>query len=187
MLSLKLMKTSKITIALLISTIVFVLPSLAQDNAKQNPAFEKMKNILGKWEGTLERSGKKIHLQTQYRLIGGGVSIVEDWIEDGEEMITVYHNKNGQLNAVHYCALGNAPTLALSSMDSDSLTFAFDPICGLNPKKERFVTRMLYRFKGESPTEMYSEGVSDGISIDGEEGEVTGKVTLTKVDVWSKN
>ena len=133
----------------------------------------------------MERSGKKIHLQTQYRLIGGGVSIVEDWIEDGEEMITVYHNKNGQLNAVHYCALGNAPTLALSSMDSDSLTFTFDPICGLNPKKERFVTRMLYRFKGGNPTEMYSEGVSDGISVDGEEGEVIGKVTLTKVDEWS--
>ena len=47
------MKTSKIVIALLISTIVFVLPSVAQDNAKQNPAFEKMKKYLGEMGGNL--------------------------------------------------------------------------------------------------------------------------------------
>ena len=62
------MKTSKIAIALFISTIAFVLPSLAQDNAKQNPAFEKMKNNLGKWEGTLERSGKKIHQKENMKI-----------------------------------------------------------------------------------------------------------------------
>ncbi|MDG1893029.1 MAG: hypothetical protein P8L18_17135 [Verrucomicrobiota bacterium] len=181
------MKNHKIIITLLISAFTTILSVHAQDGSKKNPAFEKMKTILGKWEGTLERAGKKIHLQTQYRLIGGGVSIVEDWIEDGEEMITVYHNKNGQLNAIHFCALGNAPAFTLSSMRDDTLTFTFDPICGLNATKERFVTRMVYRIKGDNPTEIYSEGVSDGLPVDGEEGEVVGKVTLTKVDEWSKN
>ena len=156
----------------------------AQSLKLQSPGFGKMKALVGKWEGKLERSnGETVHLRTRYRVIGGGVSIVEDWIEDDEPMITVYHDKRGNLSAVHYCALGNAPALNMSSLDEGKIAFTFDPICGLDAKKERFVNAFHYEFSGEEPTVMHFVGVVDGVG----EGKVTSKATLKKVAEWSKN
>ena len=179
------LNTPKMMVSVLVLAFAMAL-SVQVEGETNNEAFEKMKTILGKWEGTLHRAGKAIHLQTQYRLIGGGVSIVEDWIEDGDEMITVYHNKNGRLSAVHYCALGNAPAFTLESMENDKLTFVFDSICGLDSKNERFVNRMVYHFEGDNPTEIRQWGAADGPPANGEEGYVVGRVTLRKVDEWTK-
>ena len=98
-------------------------------------------------------------------------------------MITVYHDKRGNLSAVHYCALGNAPALNMSSLDEGKIAFTFDPICGLDAKKERFVNAFHYEFNGEEPTVMHFVGVVDGVG----EGKVTSKATLKKVAEWSKN
>ena len=85
------------------ATVVSLQAQNAQSSKPQSPGFEKMKTLVGKWEGKLGVPTGN-HTCTQYRVIGGGVSIVEDWIEDDEPMITVYHDKRGNLSAVHYCA-----------------------------------------------------------------------------------
>jgi len=173
-----------LTLMVMAATAVSLQAQNAQSSKPQSPGFEKMKTLVGKWEGKLERSnGETVHLRTQYRVIGGGVSIVEDWIEDDEPMITVYHDKRGNLSAVHYCALGNAPALNMSSLDEGKIAFTFDPICGLDAKKERFVNAFHYEFNGEEPTVMHFVGVVDGVG----EGKVTSKATLKKVAEWSKN
>ena len=124
-----------------------------------------------------------MNLRTQYRVIGGGVSVVEDWIEGYEPMIAVYPDKGGNFSAVHYCALGNAPALNMSNLDEGKIAFTFDPICGLDAKKERFVNAFHYEFNGEKPTDMHFVGIVDVVG----EGKVTSKATLKKVAEWSQN
>ena len=57
----------------------------------------------------------------------------------------------------------------MSSLDEGKIAFTFDPICGLDAKKERFVNAFHYEFNGEEPTVMHFVGVVDGVG----EGKVT--------------
>ena len=68
----------------------------------------------------------------------------------------MYHDKNGQLTATHYCALGNAPSFTLSKKDKFNLSFAFDPICGLKAGKDKFVNSVVMNYNPKKPNKLQS-------------------------------
>ncbi len=125
-----------LTLMVMAATAASLQAQNTQSSKPQSPGFEKMKTLVGKWEGKLERSnGETVHLRTQYRVIGGGVSIVEDWIEDDEPMITVYHDKRGNLSAVHYCALAMPRHSTCRVWTRVKSPLPLTPSVGWTPKK----------------------------------------------------
>ena len=136
--SLTLTLLAAVTIPLLIGPSTALTDELPE--IKTSTAFNKLKQLVGDWEGKLERStGEVVDLKLSYKVISNGSVIVESAVEDGVEMITTYKDRFGKLTATHYCALGNQPTFNLSTMTDTTLDFDFDPICGLKKGEHKFV------------------------------------------------
>jgi len=173
-----------------LQTLVYMLNAAEQEpKTTSSSGFVKLLKLIGKWEGIIKRSnGESVFLRTEYKLIGGGASIMESWIEEtapmkeDEPMVTIYHDKAGKLTATHYCALGNAPTLALSFSSDSKIEFTFDPLCGLDPKKDQFVTKYSYAYEESNPSIMEFVGY-----VNNPIGKPTiSKATLKKVNEWSR-
>jgi hypothetical protein len=80
--------------------------------------FERMKQLVGSWEGTSDmgKAGEKVRVE--YRLTAGGSALLETLFPgSGEEMVSVYHDRNGKLAMTHYCMLRNQPKMALAKAD----------------------------------------------------------------------
>lgn len=106
-----------------------------------------MKSLIGKWQGKCDMGQGPMELTVQYRLIAGGSVLEERVFPDmPHEMVTMYYNQNGKLALTHYCMLGNRPAMALKASDANSLTFDFDPCCGIDTKKESHMHGMVLRF-----------------------------------------
>ncbi len=87
-------------------------------------AFERMKQLVGTWEGTMDMGKGPQKMKTEYRLTSGGSAIVETFsLGSPQEMVSVYHdNAAKKLSMTHYCMIGNQPKMVLKSMDADSIT-----------------------------------------------------------------
>ena len=90
----------------------------------------------------------------------------------------MYHDKNGQLTATHYCALGNAPSFTLSKKDKYNLSFAFDPLCGLKVGKDKFLHSLVWNYDPKKPNKLQS--YSKIIDTDKSIGANTKKLTRVK-------
>ena len=119
---------------------------------KTSKAFKQLQQIVGKWKGKMKQSdGKIIDVETEYKVIANGSAISQILFEDGLEMITIFNDRNGTLGAIHYCVLGNQPTLVLSNRTKTSLSFDFDPICGLKAGKDKFLTNTRFHITQRNP------------------------------------
>lgn len=95
--------------------------------------FERMRGLVGAWEGTLEWSGARTgsgKLRVNYHLTGGGSALVEDLLmteSDAPTMTTVYHLDGADLRMTHYCAAMNQPRLKAALIDESTgqASFAF--------------------------------------------------------------
>ena len=100
--------------------------------------YERMRQLVGVWEGTsnMGKEGQKIRVE--YRLTAGGSAIVETLFPGtSEEMISVYYDDNkGRLSMTHYCMLQNQPSMKLQKASADALDFTFAKGNGVDPKKD---------------------------------------------------
>src|SRR5688572_9984233 len=105
--------------------------------APGSPEFERMKSLVGTWQGTADMGQGPVEMTVQYRLIAGG-TVLEERSFPGtpHEMVTMFYEKDGKLALTHYCVMGNRPAMVLDSADAKSLKFAFDKNCGINTSKE---------------------------------------------------
>jgi hypothetical protein len=95
--------------------------------------FDRMRGLIGTWEGTLEWSGARTgsgKLRVNYHLTGGGSALVEDLLmteSDVPTMTTVYHLDGADLRMTHYCAAMNQPRLKATLIDdtTGSASFTF--------------------------------------------------------------
>lgn len=86
--------------------------------------FERMKNLVGTWEGTQKMGEEEQKLVVKYRLTSNGSAIVEKLFAGSPmEMVSVYYDKNGKLAMTHYCALGNQPQMDLTASTDKDLSF----------------------------------------------------------------
>jgi len=99
--------------------------------------YERMKQLIGVWEGTSNMGKEGQTVRVEYRLTAGGSAIVETLFPGTpEEMVSVYHDKKGELSMTHYCMLQNQPSMKLRKAGADTLDFVFAKGSGINPKKD---------------------------------------------------
>jgi len=125
------MKRTAFFICALIGTISLL--SLASEPDKGSANMDKMKALVGVWEGKDEQ-GKLI--KVTYKLVSGGSTLMEtidhDMHKDG--MVTVYHLDGDAMMMTHYCSMGNQPRMRAAGGNANAITFAF--VDGTNMKLE---------------------------------------------------
>jgi hypothetical protein len=119
------------------------LPKLPPASAE----FERLKSLVGKWQGKVDMGQGPIDMAVEYRLIAGG-TVLEERCFPGtpQEMLTMFYDKDGKLALTHYCVMGNRPGMVFKSADAQTIKFAFDENCGINPAKESHMHALTLRF-----------------------------------------
>lgn len=88
--------------------------------------FEQMKQLVGAWEGTSDMGKEGEKVKMEYRLTAGGSALVETLFPgSAEEMVSVYHDRDGKLAMTHYCMLRNQPRMTLTKADAQTIDLAF--------------------------------------------------------------
>jgi hypothetical protein len=114
--------------------------------------FDRMKELVGIWEGTADTGQGIEQLRVTYELTSAGNAIVERFAAGKpHEMVTVYHDFNGKLTMTHYCSLGNQPHMELTNPGESTLKFV------LSEKSPGIV----------SPNEMHMHALT--IAVDGKD------------------
>ena len=128
-----------------------------------SPEFERLKTLVGMWQGKTDMGHGPIDMTVQYRLLAGG-SVLEERVFAGtpNEMVTMFYDQNGKLALTHYCILGNRPGMLLESSDDTTLKFAFDKRCGINPKKESHMHALTIHFDDADTITARCKAVIDG-------------------------
>jgi hypothetical protein len=105
--------------------------------APASPEFERMKSLVGTWQGTADMGQGPVEMTVQYRLLAGG-TVLEERSFPGtpHEMVTMFYEKDGKLALTHYCVMGNRPAMVLDSAEGKTIKFAFDKSCGINTSSE---------------------------------------------------
>jgi hypothetical protein len=86
--------------------------------------FERMKGLIGAWEGKVDMGNGMETLKVTYELTSAGNAILERFAAgQPHEMITVYHDHSGKLTMTHYCSLGNQPHMELTNPGETTMKF----------------------------------------------------------------
>jgi hypothetical protein len=86
--------------------------------------FERMKKLVGVWEGKADMGKGMEALRVTYELTSAGNAIVERFAAgQPHEMVTVYYDFNGKLAMTHYCSLGNQPHMELQNPGESTMMF----------------------------------------------------------------
>ena len=114
-----------------------------QLNANTDPNdFESLKQLEGKWIGTLERTDDTTDsFILEFSISSNGSAILEESNTGGIEMLTIFNYQNDELLLTHYCGLQNKPVSKLTSNENGKLIFKTDDdMSGLSLKKDTYVT-----------------------------------------------
>jgi hypothetical protein len=91
---------------------------------KTIPEFEKMKSLVGEWEG---KSTDGSSATASYTLVSSNSALMEKLAMSGEsEMLTVYHPDGDRLMMTHYCSLHNQPRMRSQTPHQEKNKIAFD-------------------------------------------------------------
>ncbi|MGO8987449.1 MAG: hypothetical protein ACLQGU_08540 [bacterium] len=131
------------SISLLFTCLLFIVSFVAYaGEGRKAPysgskEYERMRGLIGAWEGTSNMGKEGQPIRVEYRLTAGGSAIVETLFPGtSEEMISVYHDSNGKLSMTHYCMLQNQPHMKLLRAGTDRLDFMFAGGSNVDPKKD---------------------------------------------------
>jgi hypothetical protein len=91
------------------------------------PEWQKLKSLVGSWEGVMEEGGQKMSATVDVRMTGDGSAIMHVLGRDTpHEMVTMFHPDGKRLLATHYCSAHNQPRMALVPSKAPSqVAFAF--------------------------------------------------------------
>ena len=146
------MKT--LTLTALFLTLAATATAGHDDSAKQ--AFEKMKTLVGKWEGKMGEGDQSMPASVEYRLTGSDTALVET-LGPGSpfEMVSVYHMDSDSFVMTHYCGAGNQPSMKFKP-GKDANVVYFDFLRGSNMKPgDMHMHRVTFTFDG--PDHIVSE------------------------------
>ena len=129
--SLMFMKTRR-SLAIFVFTARLAVPAAfvaGQSLAHVAPssAFDKMKTLMGSWEGTAREGGTDLPKTTRFQMVAGS-TVLAGWLNEGtaHEMVTMFHMDGNNLMATHFCAAHNQPRMVLvSGNDPNQLVFKF--------------------------------------------------------------
>lgn len=130
------MKTVFVSLMIL-SSLAFAEHDHTMPTPKVSPTFEKLKGLVGTWEGTTKMNGKEEPTKVIYELTSGGTAIIEKIMPGTpHEMTTIYSSRGNDVNATHYCLVGNQPEMKLKKTEGDTFQFEMDGTKGISNKKE---------------------------------------------------
>lgn len=149
-------------------------------NANTNPNdFETLKQLEGKWIGTLERTNDtNDSFILDFSITSNGSAILEESNTGGIEMLTIFNYQNDELLLTHYCGLKNKPISTLDSSINGKFKFQTDSKrSGLTLEKDTYVTSWEINLTPEDADKiMYKYTVS------GPDGDVfTATSTLSRI------
>src|SRR5690349_3389416 len=111
----------------------FANPNHEHPAPKISPAFETLKGLVGTWEGTSKKGDKEEKVKVTYELTSGGTAIIEKLMPGTpQEMVTVYANRGNDVNAIHFCMVGNQPEMKLKKTEGTQFTFEMDGTKGIS-------------------------------------------------------
>ena len=104
----------------------------------QTPEWQKLKTLVGSWEGTMEEGGQSMPATAEVRMTGDGSAIMHVLGKDSPyEMVTMIHPDGKRLLATHYCAAHNQPRMALvPSAAANQVAFSFVDGTNIGPGEE---------------------------------------------------
>ena len=100
-------------------------PVVAGTAAPVAQSFEKLKSLVGEWEG-LSQDGKSV--RASYRMVSSGSCVMETLnTPDGSDMVTMYRMDGGRsITMDHYCSMGNQPRMrATPAAAASALDFSY--------------------------------------------------------------
>jgi hypothetical protein len=98
----------------------------------QTPEWQKLRTLVGEWEGSVEEGGKTMDARVEVRMTGDGSAVMHVLGRDTpHEMVTMFHADGSRLLATHYCAAHNQPRMALVPAPAPN-QLAFDFVDGTN-------------------------------------------------------
>lgn len=130
------MRSAIIAIAALVSAAI-ASPQASAPAKQSTPAaasFDKLKSLIGEWEGSFSESGKQMAATTSFRLVSDGSALM-NVLGAGTpyEMVTMFHTDNSDVLATHYCAAHNQPRFRLvPSTEANVLSFDFKDVTNLS-------------------------------------------------------
>jgi hypothetical protein len=110
-------------------------------------AFERLKGLAGRWEGTGGEVGKPGDpLVVEYAVTAGGTAVMEKlFAGQPYEMVTLFTLDGADLIATHYCSGGNQPRYRFETSSAPgAVTMAFDGGTSLDPSKDAFIHDLRY-------------------------------------------
>lgn len=148
------MKRHRLLLAGVIGLLAFGSLQAAEPEHKPyvgSEAFERMKNLVGSWESTVDKGQGPVKMIASYRITAGGSAIVETVFEGApQEMVTVYYdNPDRQLNMTHYCMLNNRPRMALQSMKGNELAFDLSKTADIDAAKDNHMHSLTITMDGK--------------------------------------
>jgi hypothetical protein len=130
----------------------------AGEKSPSDVAFERLKSLVGTWEG-IEKGSKRPTAAT-YTLTGGGKVLME--VMGG--MSTAYHLDKGTLVLTHFCGAGNQPRMRVKKIDSEGRHIAFEmyDITNHSNPESYYSSALDVRFLEDGTVELDYRGMTAG-------------------------
>jgi hypothetical protein len=116
---------------------------------KTLPEFEKMKSLVGEWQGkSLDGTTAKV----TYTLVSDNSALMEKLVMGGEsEMVTMYHPDGDHLMMTHYCSAHNQPRMRSQKVPMDIKNIVFDlvDVTNLSAPDAGHMKKLVLTFTGQ--------------------------------------
>ena len=122
-------RTMSITTVILVGLLCGSLVAYSAESQLPAPVthssdFERMKTLVGTWEGKSDMGKGMETLKVTYELTSAGNAILERFAAgQPHEMVTVYYDSGGKLSMTHYCSLGNRPHMEITNPGGSPMMF----------------------------------------------------------------
>ncbi|HMA17372.1 MAG TPA: hypothetical protein VKS03_02945 [Thermoanaerobaculia bacterium] len=125
------------------------LASAVSAGPSTNPAWEKMKSLVGRWEGTTSHGDMNMPVTVSYELVSDGTSLMErlNAPDHSHEMITMYYPDGSRIMMTHYCSEGNQPRMRADALNGDTVAFSFVDVTGLPSPDAAHMHKLVVKFQ----------------------------------------
>ncbi len=124
--------------------LVAILAAALLGASTPNPGWDRMKSLVGAWNGTAEGHSVSI----TYALVSNGTTLMET-LDGGHDatMVTMYTPDGAAILATHYCSAGNQPRMrAVAPASPKSLDFQFVDVSNVKGSTGEVMQRLVVTF-----------------------------------------
>lgn len=123
------MRKMSVVLMLAVLAVLALAPprALAGESESGAAAFDRLKSLVGEWEGSMHEGGKDVPTITSFRVVSDNSALM-NVLGAGtpHEMVTMFHMDRSDLLATHYCAVHNQPRFRfVPSSEANAVNFEF--------------------------------------------------------------